>query len=86
MRHEVAEGPNDLGVFHMPAAIDGLRRGVIMKMTCRWCLCEMEIVPSQDPGATAIRNPETGEVRMETIGLRCPTCDYPPPNPKEQWQ
>lgn len=73
--HLVSEGPMDNGIFHQEVAVRGLLAGVIMRMTCRWCQDDMDVIASTDPEAQCIRNPETNEVRMETVGLICPTCD-----------
>lgn len=81
--HLVSEGPGDDGIFHQEVAKRGLVAGVIMRMTCRWCQGEMDIIASTDPEAECIRNPDTGEIRMETVGLICPTCDAPAA--KQDW-
>lgn len=75
--HIVSEGPEDLGIFHHEVAVNGLVNGVIMRMTCRWCGQDMDIIASTDPDADTISDPTTGEVRMETVGMICPTCDAP---------
>lgn len=81
-KHTVPESDDSDGIFHNEVAIGGLMNGVIVRMTCRWCVGDMVMLPNRAPDAPTITDPSTGSVQAETVGLVCPTCDASAASPR----